>query len=193
MLKTKTTLVTTSKDKGAKHILAEIDKIGSGVWVDTGILQPQGSQLPMWKGEVQRDAPIAQYAWWNEVGTKTIPPRPAFAQGMTLNLKKYEKKTMAGMRSIYNGGGGINLMLDANAKSQKSWTKQSIRKFDSPMNSPITLKQKEKKGQGSSPLIASGSMLKAVSSMVFGKSRPKRNHLISLFKKTEKKVEKIKL
>jgi len=173
MLKIKFDSKTTVKDRGADHILREIDRIGRGVWVTTGIHQPEGSMLPRWRGEKDGKTAIATYANMQEYGTRHIPPRPFMRKSIEANAKLHVKDTMAGMRAIYNGHGTVLGLLIKNAKRQDMWMKRMIVRLKSPPNSKSTLRSKRRRGRGSNPLIDSKSMHDAVSSDITypGKSR----------------------
>lgn len=166
MLKIKFDSNTTVKDRGADHILRELDRIGRGVYVTTGIHQPEGSQLPRWRGEVDGQTAIATYANMQEYGTRHIPARPFMRKTIEHNTRLFLKNTMTGMRKIYNGHGSVLGLLIQNAKSQDMWMKRMIVQLKKPPNSPSTLRRKRRRGRGSNPLIDSGSMLNAVSSHI---------------------------
>ena len=192
MLKIKTSAKHTSKDRGARHILNRIDNVGQGVYVETGIFEAEGSRLPRWKGENVGNTPIATYAFFNEYGTKDIPARPAFRLALTSNMKALEEFTITKMRGMYNQTQYITSILDALAKRTLIWTKQSIRRLDIPANSRTTLYRKKRLGQGSSPLLATKSMYRAVRSRAVSVSKPKKNHLRPLFEQTDKALRKLK-
>ncbi len=190
MLKIKETVSrTTVRDKGASHILGQIDLIGKGVEVTTGIHEREGSRFAYWRGAKESDTPVAQYAYFNEVGTTHIPARPAFKTALTANLEAYLQKTIIGMKSIYSGSGTIGRLIAKNQKLQKFWTESSIRAWTSPPNSPSTLRYKKSKKQGSSPLIASKTMMKSITShyKFLGKSK---NKLRSLIEKTDSSIKR---
>lgn len=183
---------TTVKDRGADRILREIDKVGRGVFITTGIHQPEGSQLPRWKGELDGKTAIATYANMQEYGTRTIPRRPFMQKTIEANMRLYQKNTNQGMRDIYNGHGTVKMLLDKNAKRQTKWMKQMIVQLKAPPNSPSTLRKKRREGRGSNPLIDSKSMYRAISSKTKYPGAMKIFSLRKKLAKAEKQLRSIK-
>ena len=180
------------KDRGADHILREIDRIGRGVHITTGVHQPEGSQLPRWRGEKDGNTAIATYANMQEFGTRQIPPRPFMKKTLEVNMRLYQKNTVAGMRAIYNGHGTVRMLLGKNAERQTAWMKQMIVRLKSPGNSATTIRRKRRRGRGTNPLIDSGSMHKAISSKIKYPGAGKIFSLRKMLNKAEKSLRRIK-
>jgi HK97 gp10 family phage protein len=194
MLKIKFDSTTTVKDRGADHILREIDRIGRGVYVTTGIHQPEGSQLPRWRGEVDGKTAIATYANMQEYGTRHIPARPFMRKTIEHNTRLFLKNTAVGMRKIYNGHGSVLGLLIQNAKKQDMWMKRMIVQLKKPPNSPSTLRRKRRRGRGSNPLIDSRSMHDAVSSHInYPGKKPFFGGLRKSLARAEQKLRRVKL
>lgn len=175
MLLPKLRVNTKIKDRGAKHILKQIDTIGKGIEITSGIHSPQGDMFAYWNGKKESDAPLAQYAYWNEYGTEKIPRRPALRLSMARNTKRFEKNTITGMRSIYAGNQTTMRLVRKMRQRTERWTKTSIRQLRSPVNATVTLSSKKRKRQGKDPLIATKTYLNSIQSRINkrGKGRNK--------------------
>lgn len=154
-----------TKDRGARHILNQIESIGKGVSFTTGLHSPEGSVLPRFGGVVDGSVPIAQYANWNEFGTAKIPARPTFGPVLHNNKARFLKQTVAGMKRVYRGK-TVKSILELQGKRARIWLRTAIWNLSSPANSPKTLRNKQRRGRGSNPLIDSGSMHNSITSKV---------------------------
>ena len=192
MFKIKFDSTTKVVDRGADRILREIERIGRGVSVTTGIHLPEGAKLPRWKGAVDGKTSIATYANMQEYGTRHIPARPFMRKTMEANMTLYQKNTMAGMRAIYNGHGTIKKLLDQNAKRQVVWMKRMIIFIKVPANSATTLRIKRRRKRGTNPLIDSKSMYNSITSKVKYPGVSKFFSLRKILAKAEKNLRSIK-
>ncbi len=158
---------TITKDRGAQHILRQLESIGNGVSVTTGLHSPEGSLLPRFGGVVDGKVPIAQYAFWNEFGNRKarIPARPTF--GPTVKNKKnlFLLQTALLIKRVHRGT-TVKAVLKLQGKRTKIWLKAAIWNKSSPANAPYTLLSKKKRGRGSNPLIDSGSMHNSITSKI---------------------------
>lgn len=136
-------------------ILDFVSEIGS-YCIKAGILENN-------KLTLRGKTPIAEYAFYNEFGTKNIPERPFIGTSTDEDsatwikgLKKDSKKAMAGLISIDD-------TLDSLGKKMKKSIKTKIKAITTPENRPSTIK---KKGFDN-PLIDTGLMLETVDYEVF--------------------------
>lgn len=126
---------------------------------------PRTSQLRLEVGIF--DAPeIVVYAVANEYGvdSKNIPERGAWRASWDANRQRYEGMLEQGLAAYVLGrasswkevleGVGAEIVADLRA---------SIEQWSEPPNKRATLDNKARKGQGSSPLIASRTMVEAIS------------------------------
>lgn len=167
MMRFKLKSETKTKDRGAKHILKQIESIGKGASFTTGLHSPEGSMLPRSGGVVDGKVTIAQYAFWNEFGAPNakIPARPTFGPLIRNHKAKFLKQTAAGMRRVYRGK-TVGSLLTLQGKRARVWLRTAIWNLNSPANSSYTLNSKKRRGRGSNPLLDSGSMHNAISSKV---------------------------
>lgn len=117
---------------------------------------------------------IHDIAIWNEYGTETIPPRPAFRMGMERGLKKNEKMIRAQLANMFKSGlqkGSYGkkfmrdrqiVMLTQIGKSAVAETKAIIKAGETAPNAPATIK---KKGFDH-PLFETGVLLNSVEYLV---------------------------
>lgn len=131
-------------------ILDFISEIGKYT-IKAGILENN-------KLTLRNKTPIAEYAFYNEFGTKNIPERPFIgtstdedSKNWIKGLNKDSKKTMAGVMSIDD-------TLTNLGKRMKKSIKTKIKTITTPENAPSTIK---KKGFDN-PLIDTGLMLDTV-------------------------------
>lgn len=160
-VKTKTKII----DRGANNLFRQLEMLGDGTSITSGIHMPEGGELPTYNGKVDGKTPIAQYAFWNEYGTRHIPPRPAFRLTVENRKKQFYRESMTDMKRLTRGG-QVRDMLNTNAKKIATWIKTEIWKLRTPPNRPNTLAWKKKLGRGTNPLIFSGSMRNSVTSKV---------------------------
>jgi len=112
-------------------------------------------------------------AIWNEFGTKTAPPRPAFRMGMERGIGKSKKIITAQLANIARGAlrgkagkadnnKRMKVLLTALGKSAVKETKDIIQRGETAHNAPATVK---KKGFDH-PLFETGLLKKNVSYLV---------------------------
>jgi hypothetical protein len=156
---------TLTKDQGAQHILRQLEKIGNGVSITTGIHSPEGSMLPRYGGGVDGKVPIAQYAFWNEYGNRKakIPARPTFRPTVKMKKELFLLQTSLLIKRVHRGA-SVKAVLKLQGKRTRIWLKAAIWNKSSPANAPYTLFSKKKRGRGSNPLIDSGSMHNSITS-----------------------------
>jgi hypothetical protein len=160
----KLSLETTSIDRGASRILKEIEKVGSGVSVDSGVLLPQAAQVPTTPG-LQRNIPVAVYAKWHEEGIPGLFPQRSFlGSTVTRRADEYARKTSMLLRKLYSGSIDLSGILEVQGKVTKRWIQIQIRQLKTPPNTPKTRRLKRRLGVGTNPLIFTGTLLNSISS-----------------------------
>lgn len=139
------TLITSSKKLRGKGVKAGFPAEGSGR--DT---YPNGTSLPL-------------VAIWNELGTKTSPPRSFLFPG-SIKFVKENKKLIANMqRAILLNTKKVNLALEVVGQKVKTRIQKEIRDKSTPPNSPLTIAIKG----SSSPLQDTNLMLNSVDYEVY--------------------------
>jgi len=186
MIDIKTKTKTIVRDRGAKNLFRQLESL-DGKTITAGIQSPWGSELPIFRGKVDGKVPIAQYAFWQEYGTKNIPARPFLRLTMETKKSKFQKDTATIMRKLSKGGKIDNLLLLQSAEISK-WIKGTIHTLRTPPNSPSTLRWKKRLGRGSNPLIFSGTMKKAVTSTVRDSKVPGSRKLRRMINKINKEM-----
>ena len=109
---------------------------------------------------------ILERAVFNEMGTKTIPERPALRNAMRANRSKYQRAIKAEMRSLLKtieaggsiSGAKVGIMSRLGILGQGD-VQSEITSLQSPPNAPSTIARKK----SSNPLIETGQMRAAVS------------------------------
>ena len=89
---------------------------------------------------------------YNEMGTRTIPERPAFRNAIRANRNGYQRAMSSGARDILNGGTSVRTILSRLGILAQGHIQQEITSLRSPPNAPSTIRQKG----SSNPLINSG-------------------------------------
>ena len=161
--------------------------IGRETVITSGVQLPQGAQLPMYKGSPDGDVNIAQYAYWNEYGTRRIPSRPFLRLTVAEKQGLFEKQTMVTMRKLARGGSAY-ILLNKQAMTITKWIKSTIWKLKMPANRPSTLRSKRKRGRGSNPLLDSKSMRDSITSTVHFDKGPKSRELRRAINKLNKEI-----
>jgi hypothetical protein len=128
-------------DKGYAAIMREIKRADDMV-VDVGIFQ----------GEV------AEYATYNEYGTREIPSRPFMAMSFDENVSKITNDARAGMRRITSGASTVDRELNIIGMKHQNRVQAKIRQGVPPPNAPSTI---AKKGSAKT-LVDTGVMLNSV-------------------------------
>ena len=105
-------------------------------------------------------ASIAEYAYWNEFGTKNIPPRPFFRNAISDNSDTWAKSISSQLKTM--GVTDKNVVAKAlrrTGKLMRSDIQQSISKGGFKPLKPATIKRKGK----ATPLVDTGDMRNAIS------------------------------
>ena len=187
---------TTANDKGARRIRREIEKMGNGVSITSGIHMEQAIQLPKYNGVVDGQIPIGQYARWQEFGlTRTkvgdIPPRPFIRSTFAEKKGTFVRQTITGLRRIYKGSLTVDGLLTLQGKRIKTWIKAKIITLRDPPNAPLTLLIKRMKQRGSNPLVFSRSMHGSITSKSHYPAKRRYKKLTVLSKKIRMSLEKL--
>lgn len=107
---------------------------------------------------------LSDVAIWNEYGTRTSPPRPAFRMGLEEAQRKNKKLIDAQLKNIANRiltGRTVDMdksvtgIMHAVGKTAKAATKEIIRSGSTAPNAPSTAARKG----GSHPLYETGLLL----------------------------------
>jgi len=109
---------------------------------------------------------IAEYAFYNEFGTDTIPERSFIRSNMDSNRKEYQKLKAKFWNAIIDGNYDIVKALKILGEKVQSDIQMNITAIDDPPNSEITI---ERKGS-SNPLIDEGTMRRSIRHVVARKS-----------------------
>jgi len=192
LIKIHTQTKTRINDRGANNLFRQLEMMGKETVITAGIQAPEGLKLPEYKGEVDGKVPIAQYAFWQEYGTKRngtkhIPARPFLRQTVAAKQGVFLKQTMATMRKLSRGG-NANVALNKQAMGITKWIKSTIWTLRKPSNDPSTLRRKRKAGRGSNPLIDSKSMRDSITSTVHLSKGPKYRKLRRTVNKINKEI-----
>lgn len=181
-IKSKTKII----DKGANNIFRQTEALDGKV-ITSGIHLPEGARVPTFKGKAYSKTPIAQYAYFNEYGTRNIPPRPFMSNTINKRLGQILRETVTDMRKLPRGG-QADSFLKANADKIALWIKATIWTLRFPPNAPSTLKKKKRLGAGSNPLIFSGAMRNAVTSKVTSTSQVNMRKLRRVVNRINKEI-----
>ena len=138
---------TTDTDKGAKHILGQLEK--GEVGVEAGLFDPG----------------LAQIGAYNEYGTKDIPARPFIRTTSDNKRSQWDAFMDKELNDLAKGKGTIKSSLVALGADMETDIKKTITDWKSPPNAPST--QKQKRGVDN-PLIDTGAMRNSVSFKVKG-------------------------
>lgn len=121
------------------------------------------------KGEVNDGMLVAQYATWNEFGTRTIPARPFMRTYFDATIARLEKFSTNGVTQVLLGRATFLQFLNAVGVFMVDGVKKSISTGGWLPNAPMTVALKG----SSKPLIDSGVMLNSVTFAIhdYGHSR----------------------
>jgi hypothetical protein len=133
--------ITTLKDN-TKKITAELRKIGSQKLV-VGVI----------------DSTIAEYATYNEFGTKDIPQRSFLRSTYDEQIGKWERQLENGIKGILNMDTNTSRVWDLLGVKAKGDVQNKLRSNISPQNAPSTIKAK---GSGKTTLFNTGALLRAI-------------------------------
>ncbi len=115
-----------------------------GAFVKVGILSGTGEHPKAKHGQT-----IAEIAWWNEFGTKRIPPRPFLRTGLNDNIRKYRSLFKAVLKNVLLRKMSYDMATSIIGETAQADVQAKITNLRSPENSPITIKLKG----SSNPLI----------------------------------------
>jgi hypothetical protein len=179
-----------SKDRGEKAILDQISRIGNGASVTVGYHFPEALEKPDGR------TPIAAYAAYNEFPSGRVGhvARPTLGPMFERRQDQFYNQTVTHIRKLYSSRGlGISLeqILQIQGERLAKWLRQAVRELRTPPNAPSTLRRKKRRGQGSSPLLATRSMYKAIGFRVH-MSKSINMRLASTFERIEKELRGIK-
>ena len=187
MIEITTKTKTKIKDRGANNLFRQLEMMGKETIITAGIQMPEGGKLPTYKGVTDGKVPIAQYAFWNEYGTKNIPSRPFLRKTVADRKDLFLKQSITNMKRLSRGGNAF-AALNKQAMDISKWIKTTIWTLREPPNSPATLRKKRKLGRGSNPLIFSNSMRESITSTVHMSQGPKHRKLRRIVNKINKEV-----
>lgn len=180
-IKEKVTVV----DHGADFILEQLRVLGQGMEITTGIQAEDFNKRAIYRGKQTNKTPLGIYAAMQEFGTKNTPDRPFMKKTLDNNVDLFLTQTVSGMRSIYNGNLTMQRLVDRQSKRTEKWMRATIKTWHTPPNTQKTIKAK--RGQGSTPLRDTSTMLKNIKSKVKkeggGIHRPLRKHMAIMDKK----------
>ncbi|MDY5050864.1 MAG: hypothetical protein SPF17_05520 [Candidatus Mucispirillum faecigallinarum] len=105
-------------------------------------------------------ASIAEYAYWNEFGTKNIPPRPFFRNAISDNTDKWALSIKNQLKSMgITDKNVVEKALKRTGQLMRSDIQQSISEGGFKPLKPATIKRKGK----ATPLVDTGDMRNAIS------------------------------
>jgi len=133
--------ITTLKDN-TKKITAELRKIGNQKLV-VGVIDPN----------------VAEYATYNEFGTKSIPQRSFLRSTYDEQIGKWERQLENGIKGILNMKADASRVWDLLGIKAKGDVQKKLRSNIAPANAPSTIKQK---GSGKTTLFDTGALLRAI-------------------------------
>lgn len=145
----------TDNDLGFKAVKAELEKLRH-LAVKVGIVEGTGEK---------DGVSIAQYAAWNEVGTKHIPSRPFIRSWVDGGGDKIGKAMDAAYKGVLSGKKSAEDAMKLIGEFGQSGIRGNIRDGSFAPNAPATVKHK-----GSShPLIDMGTLRNSIRYQVVGK------------------------
>lgn len=133
--------ITTLKDN-TKKITAELRRISQQKLV-VGIIDPT----------------IAEYATYNEFGTKHIPERSFLRSTYDEQIGKWQKQLEQGISAIVNMRADANRVWDLLGIKATQDVQRKLRSNVPPPNSPATIRQK---GAGKTTLFDTGALLRSI-------------------------------
>ncbi|TBM05648.1 hypothetical protein EYY87_08600 [Hafnia paralvei] len=121
------------------------------------------------KGEVNDGVLVADYATWNEFGTRKIPSRPFMRTYFDNSVSRLEKFSVNGITQVLLGKATFMQFLNAAGVEMVNGVKKSITNGEWDPNAPLTVSLKG----SSKPLIDKGVMLNSVTFAIhpYGKSK----------------------
>lgn len=121
------------------------------------------------KGEVNEGVLVAQYATWNEFGTRTIPSRPFMRSYFDSSVARIERFATNGVAQVLLGKATFLQFLNAAGVFMVDGVKKSISTGSWVPNATMTVALKG----SSKPLVDSGVMINSVTFAIhnYGKSK----------------------
>lgn len=101
---------------------------------------------------------IAEYATWNEFGTRTIPSRPFMRSYFDSSIDDLTRFSARGIAMVISGRGTMNQFFNAAGVRMVNGVKKSINNGAWVPNSPVTIALKG----SDKPMIDTGVMLNSV-------------------------------
>jgi hypothetical protein len=124
-------------------------------FVKVGILSGTGEHPNADHGQT-----MAEIAWWNEFGTKTIPERPFLRTGLRENISTYQGLIGPILKKILTGKLTADQGLGILGERAKRDVVNKIVMISNPPNSPLTIRAKR---GSTSPLIDTGALRQHIS------------------------------
>lgn len=121
------------------------------------------------RGEINDGVLVAEYAAWNEFGTRTTPSRPFMRTYFDTSVSRLERFATNGVTQILLGRATFSQFLNAAGVFMVDGVKKSISGGTWTPNSPVTIALKG----SSKPLIDTGVMLNSVTFAIhdYGRSQ----------------------
>lgn len=118
-------------------------------FIKVGILSGTGEHPKGTAGQT-----IAEIAWWNEFGTKHIPPRPFLRTGLRENLADYRAIIKTVLRNVMLRRMSANQALGLLGVKAVADVQAKITAISTPPNTAATIERKK----SSNPLIDTGAL-----------------------------------
>lgn len=101
---------------------------------------------------------VAEYATWNEFGTRTIPSRPFMRSYFDSSIDDLTRFSTRGIAMVISGRGTLNQFFNSAGERMVSGVKKNIIHGTWAPNSPVTIALKG----SDKPLFDTGTMYKSV-------------------------------
>lgn len=105
---------------------------------------------------------VAEYATWNEFGTRTIPSRPFMRSYFDSSIDDLTRFSTRGIAIVISGRGTMNQFFNAAGVRMVNGVRKSINNGAWVPNSPVTISLKG----SDKPLIDTGVMLNSVTFVI---------------------------
>ncbi|HHT3633773.1 hypothetical protein I6L63_15460 [Enterobacter hormaechei] len=132
-------------------------------------LEPVEVVAGIQKGEVNDGVLVAEYATWNEFGTRTTPSRPFMRNAFDKNVETLVRFFYQGRRGIVDGKINQDQLMNAVGVKMVQLIKESILNESWAPNAEYTIDRKK----SSKPLVDTGTMLNSITYAIhpYGTSR----------------------
>lgn len=144
------------KDLGLNRILSDVDRL-SNASIDAGILSTNNRTM-------DDGTTVAEYAFFNEIGTKNIPARPFIASTSDNKGIEWDGLIRRGFKRVLAGNLPIEHFFVGIGQRVVGDIKKTITNLSNPPNKPSTIARKK----SSNPLIDTGLMRQLVAFEVKG-------------------------